>query len=129
MIRAGTMVRLAAGQKHGQEFPKNASHSPFDEHFLRRYFTLLDCAAGTQSCANQFGRRKGRKTCDLGSTIARRSPFGGIRKGTVFPDSSSEAILRMRRVCCRICCMLRRQRLLAPDTKGNEGSNLNLSAS
>jgi hypothetical protein len=70
-------------------------------------------AAGTQSRANQFGRRKGLKTCDLRSTIARRSPFGGIRKGTVFSDSSSAAILRMRRVCCRIRCMLRRQRLLA----------------
>jgi hypothetical protein len=79
------MVRLAAGQKHGQESPKNASHSPFDEHFLRRYLTLLDCAAGTQSRAKEFGRRKGLKTCDLRSTIARRSPFGEMRKGTVFP--------------------------------------------
>ena len=40
--------------KHAQEFLKIASHSPFDEHILRRYFSLLDCAAG-QSRANQFG--------------------------------------------------------------------------
>jgi hypothetical protein len=40
----------------------------------------------------------GLKTCDLQSTIARRSPFGGIRKGTAFSDSGAEAILRMRRV-------------------------------
>jgi hypothetical protein len=65
-------------------------------------FRFLDCAAGAQSRSNQFGRRKGLKTCDLQSTIAWRSPFIGIRKDTVFRDSSAEAILRMRRVCCRI---------------------------
>ena len=34
----------------------------------------------------------------------------------------------MRRVCCRIRCMLRIHGLLAARHKGNEGSNLNLSA-
>ena len=90
-IRSHSAVGECAGQKHGQESPKIASHSPFDEHILRRYFSLLDCAAGAQSRANQFGRRNELKTCDLQSTIARRSPFGGIRKGTAFPDSSAEA--------------------------------------
>jgi hypothetical protein len=36
----------------GKNLPKIASHSPFDEHILRRYFSLLDCAAGKQSHAN-----------------------------------------------------------------------------
>ncbi len=45
--------------KDGKEFLKIASHSPFDEHILRRYFSLWDCAPGTQSGANQFGRLRG----------------------------------------------------------------------
>ena len=44
-------------------------------------------------------------------------------------DSTAETILRMRRVCCRIRCMLRTHRLLAAGPNGNEGSNPNLSAS
>src|SRR5271154_460982 len=40
---------------------------PFCKHTLRRDFSLLDCAAGTQSRANQFGPRRDPKTCDFQS--------------------------------------------------------------
>jgi hypothetical protein len=33
--------------------------SSFGEHIVRRYFLLLDCTVGAQSCANQFGRLRG----------------------------------------------------------------------
>ena len=68
------------------------------------------------------------KLATFGPTIARRSPFGGTRKGTALPDLRAEAILWRRRVCCRIGCMLRTGRLLVDHTKGTEGSNLTLSA-
>jgi len=42
--------------KHGHESLKIAGHSPFDEPIRRRYFSLLDCAARTQSGAKQSGR-------------------------------------------------------------------------
>ena len=61
-------------------------------------------------------------------TIARCSPFGGIRKGTTLPALRAHAVLWRRRVCCRIGWMLRTRRLLGDHAKGTEGSNLNLSA-
>jgi hypothetical protein len=61
-------------------------------------------------------------------TIARRSPFGGIKERGYFPNSGVNAILPTRRASCRIRCMCRTHGLLAADTKGNEGSNPSPSA-
>jgi hypothetical protein len=40
--------------KPEQKSPKIARYSPFDGRVLRRYFSLLDCASGMQSRANQL---------------------------------------------------------------------------
>ena len=43
----------------GQESPNIGSYSPFDEHILQRLVFALDCALGTQSRVNLFGRLRG----------------------------------------------------------------------
>ena len=62
---------------------KIASHSPFDEHILRRYFLPLDCAASKQSRANQFGRLRGVVQTTFSHRIASHSPcdWTGNRTG------------------------------------------------
>ena len=62
--------------------------------------------------------QKGLKTCVFSPTIAKRSPFGGVRKGTTFPNSGVHDILRMRRVWRRIRCMLRTHQALSGPTQG-----------
>jgi hypothetical protein len=114
--------------KHGLESPKISISSPFDEHTLQRYFSRLDCAAGTQSGANPFNRLGGPRRGHF--QPRNRQPFASRRnkKSTTFSLSVLKQILRRKRVSCRIRCMLRRHRLLAADTKGTEGSNLTPSA-
>jgi hypothetical protein len=51
-----------------QESPKIASHSPFYEHIRRRYFSLLDCAARTQSGAKKSGLLTNATTEDFEQT-------------------------------------------------------------
>jgi len=97
--------------KDGKEFLKIASHSPFDEHILRRYFSLWDCAPGTQSGANQFGRLRGVVETTYIRRIARHSPFDwtGNRTGCHSAVTPPGPLFPDKRL---IPCNLRKRRLL-----------------
>jgi hypothetical protein len=67
-----------------QESPKIASHSPFDERILRRYFSLLDCAGGAKTRVSHrwanFWKLKGAAHIAVGHTVQRsgRIPDPGL---------------------------------------------------
>ena len=61
--------------KRGQESAKISIYAPFDEYILQRYFSLWDCAAGTQSRAHQFGRLSGIVQTTFSHRIVSHSPF------------------------------------------------------
>ena len=72
--------------KHGHEFLKIAGHSPFDELILRRYFSLLDCAARTQSGTKQRGRLRGVVVTTFSRRIASDSPIDWTGNCTGLPQ-------------------------------------------
>jgi hypothetical protein len=91
--------------KHGHESLKIAGHSPFDEPILRRYFSLLDCAARTQSGAKQSGRLRGVVETTLSRRIASHSAFDwtgnctGLAQRRNSPDDAEFPDATLRRVC------------------------------
>ena len=72
--------------EHGHESLKIAGHSPFDEPILRRYFSLLDCAARTQSGTKQSGSLRGVVETTFSRRIASHSPFDWTGNCTGLPQ-------------------------------------------
>jgi len=76
--------------KAWHESLKIAGYSPFDELILRRYFSLLDCAARTQSGAKQHGRSRRVVETTFSRRIASHSPFDWIGNCNGLPQRRND---------------------------------------
>ena len=71
----------------GENLRKSPALRFLTKQILRRYFSLLDCAAGTQSRANQFGRLWGVVEATFSHRIASHSPFDPSANRISLPQS------------------------------------------